>query len=153
MKGYYNTIARSYNSLHRKEQEKKLSIIKKIWRPKGLILDIGCGTNIATKYFDKVIGIDKSFNMLQEGTNVCANAENLPFKDKSFDAVLCLTAIHNFNDPIRAINEMKRVLKKCSIAITLLKKSNNFEEIKNNIIKEFDVHCIEEDKDIIFTCP
>jgi|SRR3989344_4719237 len=153
MKGYYNSISRGYNSLHKEEQEKKLSIIRKLWNPKGLILDIGCGTNLARKYFDNVIGIDKSFNMLQEGANVCANAESMPFKDKSFDAILCITAIHNFNDPIKAINEMNRILKKGGIAITLLKKSNNFEGIKKAIIKKFDVYCLEEDKDFIFISP
>ena len=59
--------------------------------------------------------------------------------------------MHNFKDAEASINEIKRVSKKNSkIAITLLKKSNNFSKIRGLLLKNFDFKEIEEEKDVIF---
>lgn len=39
----------------------------------------------------------------------CALA--LPFADQTFDVVVSVSAFHYFDDPMRALGEMKRVLK------------------------------------------
>ena len=39
------------------------------------------------------------------------DAEKLAFEDNCFDAVISLYALHHFPDPVRALNEMFRVLK------------------------------------------
>ena len=79
-----------------------------------------------------------------------ANAESLPFKDKSFDVVISITAIHNFNDIESSIKEIKRVAIK-KIAISVLKKSKKFSYIKSLIKKHFpNFKTLEEEKDIIF---
>jgi ubiquinone/menaquinone biosynthesis C-methylase UbiE len=39
------------------------------------------------------------------------NVSNLPFPDDSFDLVLCRAAFKNFSEPVRALQEMHRVLK------------------------------------------
>ena len=150
MEDYYNVIAGSYNELHGEEQEEKLRLLKVHWNPRGLILDIGCGTNIANKFFKNIIGIDKNFKMLKTGINVCCLAEHLPFKDKSFDAILCLTAFHNFDNPERAISEMKRVVKKDNVVISILKKSKKFNKLKGIIEKNFNAKKIDSKKDVIF---
>jgi ubiquinone/menaquinone biosynthesis C-methylase UbiE len=43
---------------------------------------------------------------------VVAEAEKLPFKDNQFDVVLCYETIEHVRDPKKAVNEMRRVLKK-----------------------------------------
>ena len=50
---YYNKIAKSYNGLYKEEQLKKVDIILKHIKPKGKLLDIGSGTGISTKPFEK----------------------------------------------------------------------------------------------------
>ena len=40
---------------------------------------------------------------------VVANAESLPFRDRSFDAALSVLALHHCNDPEAAVSEMARV--------------------------------------------
>ena len=150
MEDYYNATASSYDELHEEEQRKKLELVKKHWKINGLILDIGCGTNIANDYFKNIIGIDKSIKMFKKGTNVCCKAEELPFKDRAFDGILCLTAMHNFDYFNRAIKEMKRVLKGNNVSISVLKKAKNFNKIKNAITKNFNVRAIDEEKDVIF---
>jgi ubiquinone/menaquinone biosynthesis C-methylase UbiE len=39
-----------------------------------------------------------------------ASATELPFVDSSFDAVCCFAALHLFDDPLAALDEMTRVL-------------------------------------------
>jgi ubiquinone/menaquinone biosynthesis C-methylase UbiE len=41
---------------------------------------------------------------------VRGDAENLPFRDASFDAVCCFAALHLFADPFAGLDEMRRVL-------------------------------------------
>jgi ubiquinone/menaquinone biosynthesis C-methylase UbiE len=147
---YYSEISEGYNELHREEQLNKVKIlIKELNIKNDKVLDVGCGTAFYSNLFKDYTGIDNSKGMLSKSdANVIhGEAENLPFKDKSFDTVISLTAIHNFKNTKRAIQEMKRVTKK-KIGITVLKKSKKLKEIENEL-KDF--KRIEEDKDFIFT--
>ncbi len=152
----YDTIAKSYNELHKEEQLKKLNIIKKYLKVKksDKLLDIGAGTGISANFFDcGYIGIEASKNMIKNssGNIIYGLAEKLPFKDKTFDIIISITAIHNFKDPERAINEILRVKKdKAQVVITLLKKSKNYNKIKKLIKNNLKVKEIDEEKDTIF---
>jgi ubiquinone/menaquinone biosynthesis C-methylase UbiE len=42
---------------------------------------------------------------------VCGDAQDLPFKDNSFDAVYCRYILEHVQDPLRVLKEAKRVLK------------------------------------------
>lgn len=150
---YYNKISKSYNELHKEEQEKKLDIVKNIIKIKSadILLDIGAGTGISTSYFkDKCIAIslDPSLEMLKQSPcfKIQAKAENLPFKDKSVDIAISVTAAQNFENINKAINEIKRVTKE-NILITILKKSSKLNKVRK-LLKGFKE--IEEEKDIIF---
>ncbi len=156
---YYNTIAQGYDRLHEQEQLRKLEIIKKELKitPQTKLLDVGCGTGISSWFDCIVTGIDPSEELLKiarkkhpKATFIQASAEKLPFPDHSFDVVISLTAIQNFSDIEKGIQEMKRVGKK-QFAISYLKKSSKAEHIET-IIKQLFLSTkrIEEDKDIIF---
>ncbi len=153
---YYSKIAKSYDRLHEEEQLNKLKLISKHIKVKEneLLLDIGCGTGISTRFFKcKTRGIDNSKGMLKKAGKNCifGDAESLPFKDNMFDIVISVTAIHNFKDAEKSINEIKRVLKKNGkIVITLLKKSKNFSKIQVLLLENFDFIEVEEEKDVIF---
>ncbi len=152
MVNYYSKIAEGYDELYKKEQLNKLKLILKNVNIKGKVLDIGCGTAFYSKHFKDYTGIDNSNGMLKKAnSNVFyGNAEKLKFKDKSFDVVICLTAIHNFKDYEKALREMKRVSKKL-IIISLLKKAKGFNEIKNKIESMFsNIKKLDEEKDLIF---
>lgn len=155
----YKYTAKSYTELHKQEQEKKLNKIReyldnnKISLKNKKILDVGSGTGISTEFFEGAIGLEPEIEMIKQGSYnaIQGDAENLPFKDNTFDVVISVTAIHNVEDFEKAILEIKRVLKpKYLLVITLLRKSNRFEEIKQVIKKEFDVVEIDEEKDVIF---
>lgn len=151
---YYDAIAKSYNELHGEEQKKKLEIISKNINPKpgDKLLDVGCGTGICTQWDCFSVGIDPSFGLVKQakpGNFIQAKAENIPFKDNSFDFVISVTAIHLFDDVDKGLEEMKRVGKD-RFVFSVLKKSSKANEIINKIKYKFKiVKDIVEDKDII----
>ena len=95
--------------------------------PGDAVLDVACGPGNFTRSFARavgeagvVVGLDASLSMLeralQEGVppNVAyvrGDATRLPFADEAFDAVCCFAALYFISDPLRALDEMTRVLK------------------------------------------
>ncbi len=146
---YYDSISEGYNELHEEEQLKKVKIIiKELNITNEKVLDVGCGTAFYSNLFKNYTGIDNSRGMLKQGkANVIqGEAENLPFENNSFEIVISITAIQNFSNIKKAIQEMKRV-SKGKIAISILKKSEKLKQVEL-LLKNFKK--IEEDKDFIF---
>ena len=98
-------------------------------KEKDYFLDIGCGTGWAVRHASRIIkengkafGIDLSPKMIEiakanspNNQNVFffqANAENLPFKDNFFEFIICTNSFHHYLDPLKALDEIFRVLKK-----------------------------------------
>ena len=146
LNNYYNTIAPSYSKLHYSEQIKKLEFI---WEKiqdlidiNETILDVGCGTGISTEFFNKkgflIKGIDPAIELLNNKITKLelfeAMAENLPFENDSFEIVVSLTAIQNFNDIKKGLKEIKRVGKNKFI-LTFLAENEREKELKE-IMKE-----------------
>lgn len=86
------------------------------------ILDLGCGTGFSTKILVdkglKVIGVDISKNMLsfakKKNLNVIkSNMTSLPFKDKSFDGLISISAIQwlKSSEYNQVLKEINRVIK------------------------------------------
>lgn len=152
---YYDSISKGYDELHREEQIKKLAIVKKFLKTtiSTRMLDAGCGTGISSDFGCNVIGIDTSFELLRlnkSKNKIQAQAENIPFKAKSFDIVISLTAIQNFEDIGKALDEMIRV-GNSSFVISTLKKSRKLALVEKELKKRFKIlYEAEEDSDIIY---
>lgn len=152
---YYDKIAKSYDELHKEEQLRKLKIIKDNLKIKSsdLLLDVGCGTGISSDFKCDVIGIDPSLELLKINPNknkVLGRGEYLPFKDNQFDVIVSLTAIHNFNDIEKGLQEIRRIGKK-RFVLSVLKKSKKYNKIFSLIRNNFSIiKIIEEGKDTIF---
>lgn len=156
---YYDQIAKGYDELHEIEQLQKLEIIRKkcSFAPKQTLLDVGCGTGIATAYFPcKAVGIDPSRAMIGIAKKKHPNAqfivgesEHLPFKHNEFDIVLSLTAIQNFHDIRKGLEEIERVGRHVFV-LSFLKKSDKSKKIVSEISQVFRVtETVEEAKDMI----
>jgi ubiquinone/menaquinone biosynthesis C-methylase UbiE len=99
-------------------------------RPGERILDVATGTGVAAFIAaervggsGEIVATDISENMVQQTQAYArergvgnmrferADAEDLPFEDESFDAVMCVLGLMYPADPQRAVEEMLRVLK------------------------------------------
>lgn len=92
-----------------KETRKKMEKFIKENATKELTLDIGCKDRKYKKYFPNSVGVD-----VQKGKDIdiVADAQNLPFANECFDAILCTEVLEHIENPHQAISEMKRVLTK-----------------------------------------
>ncbi len=93
------------------------------------LLDCGCGPGTITVGLaqavtpGQVVGVDIEAGVVERASALAteqglsnvqfqvANVYELTFSDGSFDAVFAHTLLHHLNQPLRAIKEMKRVLK------------------------------------------
>ncbi len=86
---------------------------------KGLILDNGCGIGNLVEFLPKneIIGLGISRGMLTKAnermnTLVNGDSQRLPFKDETFDVIVCRALLHHLPNPKEGVSEMYRVLKK-----------------------------------------
>ena len=92
------------------------------------VLDVGCGTGYTTSGvlrrgdIAEVVGLDmnpvqlkravKNLRFERDRASISrGDADNLPFEDGTFDAVISVGAIEYFPDPERTIKELSRVAK------------------------------------------
>jgi len=156
---YYDDISEGYEELHSEEQLKKIALIKKYIKLKKTdkLLDVGCGTGLTTVPWNcKRYGIDPAKKLLEKARNKdsieykLAPAENIPYYDNFFDVVISITAIQNFEDIEKGLNEIKRVGKERFI-LSFLKRSEKRQIIESLIQKIFNAtEYIEEEKDVIY---
>ncbi|MFT4539777.1 MAG: SAM-dependent methyltransferase [Planctomycetota bacterium] len=89
-------------------------------QPAARILDVPSGTGrlheVASGLAERVVGIDNSTAMLARGygARICASAWRLPFRDNSFEVVLCCRLLHHLPDDASRsslLTELARVAK------------------------------------------
>ena len=161
---YYSEIAEGYDELHGEEQDAKLrEFMDKItFLPGWNLLDVGCGTgssarmlrNVKWQGLEPARGlIDQAHPSVQRKITQAA-AENIPFPSGMFDVILSLTALQNFDDPARGLDEMARVCKENGILlISFLKKSPKAEQLDALIKENLAVReSWEGEKDMMYVC-
>jgi demethylmenaquinone methyltransferase / 2-methoxy-6-polyprenyl-1,4-benzoquinol methylase len=96
-------------------------------KPGMRVLDLACGTGdfsrLCRERGASAVGADLTIDMMRYSpdlrTPVGADAQVLPFRDGSFDAVLIGYGVRNFPDLARALREIHRVLKPGGLIGTL----------------------------------
>lgn len=95
--------------------------------PGGIVLDVGCGPASVTASLARaagpgglVLGVDRSEAMLARAVRaesgpqigfIHADAQRLPLRDQTVDAVVSLAVLQLVPDPVLALTEMSRVLR------------------------------------------
>jgi Methylase involved in ubiquinone/menaquinone biosynthesis len=120
----YDGVATSYNDRYKGGAYRPEGIASKLLNlihnaSAERVLEVGCGTGHWLHILQgqaQVVGIDQSLGMLrkaveQEGefSLIQGDANLLPFRCKSFDAVYCVNALHHFKYPsafIAAANDL-----------------------------------------------
>lgn len=89
-----------------------------------LICDVGCGDGICDYEMAKkgvdAVGLDMTQSRISYARSLAKNAsvtfivgsaEDLPFRESSFDKMICVSAIEHIEDDEAVLNEMNRVLR------------------------------------------
>jgi len=121
----------------------RVNFIQRLWHPRrfkwiaglatpvsGRMLDIGCDGATLTEIVARktgageVVGIDIAHQSVEYSKNkrpdfqlAVAHAEQLPFRDATFDMVFCSEVLEHVDHPEKMLGEIKRCLKEAGYAI------------------------------------
>lgn len=139
----YDQTAVFYDRRYREIQLQKYRLAERYLSPCERLLEVGCGTGLYLHRLRKLakvlVGIDLSGGMLRRARGrgtllVLADAEQLPFKDGTFDEVLSVTTLQNLPDPVRALAEMRRVLHAGGrLVVSSLRKKHSLRTLKEMV--------------------
>jgi ubiquinone/menaquinone biosynthesis C-methylase UbiE len=162
MTDYYSDIAPGYDQLHGAEQDAKLRELLRraaaqgiVIAPNTKVLDVGCGMGrsaalLAAEGFSPDVidwhGVEPSDGLVTQAPPevrsriTIAPGEHIPFPDRSFSIVVSLTALHNYDDIVQGVQELRRVLMAGGVLlISTLRKSSKRAEIDALLRSTFSV--------------
>lgn len=134
-KEYFDSIASDYDNSYDGKfvncmYQEIIERIQSLDKEPEAILDIGCGNgNIELMLRDitsaRLYGIDISRSMIDEANKrlgkraefYVGDSQMLPYKDNSFDVVLCNASFHHYPEPVKVLKEVKRVLRNKGVLI------------------------------------
>lgn len=127
---FFDKVAQDWESNHRSRRQKER--LKKLLQHVSLaegdaVLDVGCGTGRLVPFLRRAVGskgllveFDFSGEMLKIGKSkyaqkkiffIQSDAQNMPLKGNSFEAVVCFALFPHIPDKKRALREFRRILK------------------------------------------
>ncbi|HEC87532.1 MAG TPA: class I SAM-dependent methyltransferase [Thermoplasmatales archaeon] len=129
----WDAIAKSFDETRKKPWKECIEFIERLPR-ESTVADIGCGNGrhliYCAEHCSKAIGVDISINLLKIAKGKIQNMENvelvnadvlsLPFMDNSIDHILFIATLHNIHgreNRLKALSEIKRVLKPSGTAL------------------------------------
>lgn len=80
-----------------------------------------------------------SMNATREGVQVDfrrGNAADMPFESAAFDFVACRAALQNFSEPVKALQEMRRVLKPNGTALEVDLRKDVTSQALNQLVRK-----------------
>lgn len=128
------------------EKMRVMSVIKLMrCQKENYVLEVGCGAgNILKKLkVGRIFGVDISERMIRKcyqklagrGTVIKAFGERLPFRDGTFDRVICSEVIEHVLEPREIIKEISRVMKEDAIAVISIPHEKMLSKVKMLILK------------------
>ncbi len=122
----YAPISTVFFSFFGGEEKNRREVLDRLEPKGGRVLEVSIGPGVNLPYLvgapgvDEVVGLDISLGQLRRCRSLCRRrgwavdlffgmAEELPFRDASFDRVLHIGGINFFSDKAKAMQEMVRV--------------------------------------------
>ncbi len=152
LRDYFNEKAESWDSnASEKNHSKLIQIVKRLdLNPGNMVLDVGTGTGVFLPYLLKMIGdkgqivaMDIAERMLLQARGksikgnihfLCADVEDIPIRSETCDTAVCYSSFPHFQDKVKSLREIQRVLKKGgSIFICHTSGRNHINQIHKNI--------------------
>ncbi len=129
MKGHYDDKASFY--VQKRKSDPRISHqIHQALEGCTSILNVGAGTGSYEPEGPHLIALEPSMNMIRQRLNLSgviqACAEEIPFADKSFDAVMAVLTIHHWSDLTKGLAECRRVARKKIVILTWDPESDGF---------------------------
>ena len=118
----YDIIGNNYLQL-RKPDRRIARIIENALGSAQTVLNIGAGTGSYEPSDRFLIAVEPSREMIKKrhpmaAIAIQANAEALPFSDRSFDASMAILTIHHWRDKEAGLREMRRVTRSRIVLLT-----------------------------------
>jgi SAM-dependent methyltransferase len=122
MSAKYDIIGNSYAEL-RKPDRRIAGIIESALGSAQTVLNVGAGTGSYEPTDRSLTAVEPSREMIRKrkpgaAAAIQANAEDLPFDDKSFDAAMAILTIHHWLDKAAGLREMRRVTRGRIVLLT-----------------------------------
>ncbi|MEU8261718.1 class I SAM-dependent methyltransferase [Micromonospora sp. NPDC048999] len=118
----YETTGEGY-AVQRRPDSRIAAIIHTALGDAGTVLNVGAGAGSYEPSDRHVVAVEPSASMRAQrpagaAPAVNATAENLPFDDDSFDAVMATVTVHQWSDTARGLAELRRVSRGPVVVLT-----------------------------------
>ncbi len=162
----YERTCDSYDELYREEQYAKYYVALRKVKPRGVVLDAGCGTALLAEFLkawgllDDIEGyicLDYSSCMLGIAVRklkilcngnchvILGDLESIPLKDSTVDVAYSFTVLDLLDNPLKGLEELLRVTRE-DIVVSVMRSLD-----LKDMLKEIGLETIgATDKDIIF---
>ena len=145
--GTFGNLSQKYDETRPRIPVEVLGYIADLIPMNARILDVACGTGIVTRQFSSlgycVVGSDVDTQMIEKALSYkddieyhVASADNLPFSEHMFDAVMVFSAFHWFANQ-KTVREMRRVSKKEAPLVIVNREYPKFKEEYLSVITPF----------------
>jgi len=89
----------------------------------GSVINVGAGTGSYEPPSKQVLAVDPSRVMLRQRSSnaapaIQAAAEDLPFRNKSFDAAMAVLTVHHWQYPHHGLSELRRIARRRVVVLT-----------------------------------
>ena len=126
----YDLIGRDYAS-QRRSDPRIASVIDAALADAGSVLNVGAGSGSYEPGHRRVVAVEPSSVMLAQRPRsaapaVQARAEELPFANATFDAVMGVLTVHHWTDQLRGLRECIRVARERVVMLTFDPASDGF---------------------------
>lgn len=123
MAAIYDTIGRTYSSRRQPDPRIAAAIGSALGNSRS-VLNVGAGTGSYEPRDRQVLAVEPSRTMITQrpcdaAPVIQARAEQLPFVDESFDAVLCVLTLHHWSDQSRGLAECRRIARDRVVLLTV----------------------------------